>query len=159
MRSPSILTITILWLVVNAGLWALDMNSDNYGSLSDFLNDLYGDADKNAGLTAFPVLNVPMGGRSEGMAGAFSAVADDVSFIEWNPAGSATLSNSELALFHNNWIADTKLEGAIFATRLKNLGIAGGGKWLYTPFSEYNLDGERVSKGYCSEGVAILTGS
>jgi tetratricopeptide (TPR) repeat protein len=142
-------------------LWGLDSNPDGYGSISDFLNDIYG-IDDNSGLTAFPVLNVPMGGRSEGLAGAFTAVADDASFLEWNPAGSSMLSHSELALFHNNWIADTKVEGAVFATRfskVKNLGIAAGGKWLYTPFTEYNLYGERVSKGYYSEAVAILNTS
>jgi len=131
---------------------------DDYGSVSDYLNDIYG-IDNNAGLTAFPVLNIPMGGRSEGMAGAFSAVADDISFIEFNPAASSILSKSELAFFHNNWIADTKIESAAYATRFGNLGIAAGLKWLYLPFTEYNLYGERVSNGYYSEGVAILNAS
>jgi len=131
---------------------------DDYGSIADYLNDIYG-IDDNAGLTAFPVLNIPMGGRSEGMAGAFSAVADDISFIEFNPAGSSMLSKSELAFFHNNWIADTKIEGAAYAVRFGNLGIAAGAKWLYLPFTEYNIYGERVSNGYYSEGAAILNAS
>ncbi|GHU64451.1 hypothetical protein FACS189447_01260 [Spirochaetia bacterium] len=133
----------------------MDFNADSYGSISDYLNSIYG-PDENAGLTSFPVLNVPMGGRSEGMAGAFAAVSDDISFIEYNPAGSSMLSNSELALFHNNWIADTKVEGAVFASRYGDLGFAAAGKWLYTPFTEYNMYGERVSKGYYSEIVAAL---
>ncbi|MDR1319503.1 MAG: UPF0164 family protein [Treponema sp.] len=145
-----------LFSAVLAG--ALNTDADDYGSVSDYLDSIYG-IDDNAGLTAFPVLNVPMGGRSEGMATAFSAVSDDISFIEYNPAGSALLPRSELAFFHNNWIADTKIEGAAFATRIKDLGLAAGGKWLYTPFTEYNLYGERVSKGYYSEAVAILNGS
>ncbi|MDR2049413.1 MAG: UPF0164 family protein [Treponema sp.] len=130
---------------------ALDFDPDGYGSMSD----IYG-IDDNAGLTAFPVLNVPMGGRSEGMATAFTAVADDLSFIEWNPAGSAMLEYTELGFFHNNWIADTHVEGAVFASRFRDLGYAAGVKWLYTPFSEYNMFGERVSKGYYSEAVATL---
>jgi hypothetical protein len=135
--------------------FAIDFDPDNYGSLSDYLEEVYG-IDDNAGLTAFPVLNVPMGGRAEGMAGAFSAVADDASFIEWNPAGSARLPKTELAFFHNNWIADTKVEGAAFGMREKNLGFAASTKWVYTPFTEYNLWGDRVSKGYYAEGVVIL---
>jgi tetratricopeptide (TPR) repeat protein len=131
---------------------------DTYGNFVDYLNRIYG-IDNNAGLTAFPILNVPMGGRSEGMASAFSALADDVSFLEFNPAGSSMLNKTELAFFHNNWIADTKLEGAAFATRFGNLGFAAGAKWLYTPFTEYNIYGERVSGGYYSEGVAILNTS
>jgi tetratricopeptide (TPR) repeat protein len=145
----------LLLLLNAAGIWGLDTDSGGYGSLSDWLNDIYG-IDENAGLTAFPVLRIPTGGKSEAMAGTFTAVADDASFLEWNPAGSSMLSQSELAFFHNNWIADTKVEGAVFAYRIRNLGIAAGGKWLYTPFTEYNLFGERSSKGYYSEAVAAL---
>ena len=135
--------------------FAANMGDDLYGSLHDFFSDMYG-ADENAGLTAFPVFTVPIGGRSEGMAGAFAAVCDDISFIEWNPAGSSGLVKTELAFFHNNWIADTKIESAIFATRLKNWGFATAGKWMYTPFTEYGAWGERLSKGYYSEASAIL---
>ena len=136
----------------------LASTQDFYGNIADYLNSIYG-IDDNAGLTAFPVLNVPMGGRSEGMAGAFSAVSDDVSFIEYNPAGSSMLAKSELAFFHNNWIGDTRLESIVYALRFGNLGVAAGGKWLYTPFTEYNIYGERVSSGYYSEGVGILNAS
>ena len=146
------LGIFSLCIAVPAG--AAD-NSDSYGSIADYLDGIYG-IDSNAGLTAFPVLNVPMGGRSEGMASAFTAVSDDISFIDFNPAGSSMLSRSEMAFFHNNWIADTKVEAAVFASRIKNLGLAGAGKWLYTPFTEYNLYGERVSKGYYSEAAAVF---
>jgi len=131
---------------------------DSYGSFADYLNNIYG-TDNNAGLTAFPILKIPMGGRSEGMASAFTAVSDDISFIEYNPAGSSMLAKSELAFFHNNWIADSKVEGLVYATRLGNLGIAAGGKWLYVPFTEYNMYAERVSNGYFSEGAVILNAS
>jgi hypothetical protein len=146
---------SIFFLMLTDKAGALDFDSGAYGSISDYLNSIYG-PDENAGLTAFPVLNVPMGGRSEGMAGAFSAVSDDISFVEYNPAGSAMLDRTELALFHNNWIADTKIEGAVFAHRRGNLGFAAGAKWLYTPFTEYNIYGDRVSKGYYSEAVGAL---
>jgi len=155
MRKYPVLIIIIVFLFLSGAAGALDFSPDGYGSISDYLNSIYG-PDPNAALTAFPVLKIPMGGRSEGMAGAFTAVADDVSFIEYNPAGSSMLSTSELALFHNNWIADTKLEGAVYASRYKDLGFAAGVKWLYTPFTEYNMYGDRVSKGYYSEGVGTM---
>jgi tetratricopeptide (TPR) repeat protein len=138
-------------------VWA-DNSQDSYGNISDYLNNIYG-IDDNSGLTAFPILNIPMGGRSEGMAGAFSAVCDDISFLEFNPAGSAFLEKSELAFFHNNWIADVKIEGIAYAMRFGDLGIAAGAKWLYSPFTEYNYYGNRVSGGYYSEGVAVLNAS
>jgi hypothetical protein len=139
-------------------LMGVDFDHDSYGSVTDYLDEIFG-IDDNAGLTAFPVLNIPIGGRAEGMASAFAAVADDASFIEFNPAGSSMLSRSELAFYHNNWIGDTKIEGLVYTNRVKNLGFAAAGKWLYTPFTEYNLYGERVSKGYYSEAEAVLNGS
>ncbi|MDR2618835.1 MAG: UPF0164 family protein [Treponema sp.] len=155
MKKALFLFCSIILFTLPGKAGALDFDSDSYGSISDYLNSIFG-PDENAGLTAFPVLNVPMGGRSEGMAGAFAAVSDDISFIEYNPAGSAVLPYTELALFHNNWIADTKVEGAVFAHRLGNLGFGAGAKWLYTPFTEYNIYGDRVSKGYYSEAVGTL---
>jgi hypothetical protein len=149
--------LSIIFLI-NPAVRAVDLDSGAYGSVADYLDDIYG-IDDNAGLTAFPILNVPIGGRSEGMAGSFSAVSDDISFIEYNPAGSSTLSRSELAFFHNNWIADTKIEGLVYASRINNFGISAGGKWLYTPFTEYNMYGDRVSKGYYSEAMAVLNAS
>jgi hypothetical protein len=148
-----------VWLVLSplAPVWASDRH-DLYGDIVDYLNNIYG-IDNNAGLTAFPVLNIPMGGRSEAMAGAFSAVSDDISFLEFNPAGSSTLNRSELAFFHNNWIADTKMEGIAYANRFGDFGLAAGAKWLYSPFTQYNMYGESVSSGYYSEGVVILNAS
>jgi hypothetical protein len=136
-------------------LMGVDFDHDSYGSVAEYLNEIFG-MDDNAGLTAFPILNIPIGGRAEGMASAFAAVADDASFVEFNPAGSSMLSRSELAFYHNNWIGDAKIEGLVYTTRIKNLGLAAAGKWLYTSFSEYNLYGERVSKGYYSEAEAAL---
>jgi hypothetical protein len=147
-----------VFLLVPALTWAVDMDSDAYGSVTDYLNGIYG-IDDNAGLTAFPILNIPIGGRSEGMAGAYSAVADDVSFIEFNPAGSSMLTISELAFFHNNWIADAKIEALAYAARFNNIGIGASGKWLYVPFTQYGYFGDRLSKGYYSEAVAVLNGS
>jgi hypothetical protein len=156
-RRMSIFQITLFFLLINGVLWASE-RQDRHGGLAGELNRIYG-IDDNAGLTTFPVLNIPMGGRSAGMASAFAAVADDASFIEHNPAGSSMLEKTEFAFFHNNWIADVNIEGIVYATRFNDFGIAAGGKWLYTPFTEYDLIAERVSSGYYSEGVAILNAS
>jgi tetratricopeptide (TPR) repeat protein len=141
--------------VPQGGLQAWETGEGFYDSFADFLNGAYG-VDENAGLTALPVLNIPMGGKAEAMAGAFAAVADDVSFIEWNPAGSAMLETASLAFFHNNWIADTKIEAAAFSNKLGNVGFGAAAKWLYTPFTEYSEWGVRSSKGYYSEAVGTL---
>ncbi|MFW5890815.1 MAG: UPF0164 family protein [bacterium] len=125
--------------------------SDFYSSISDSITP-----DPNAGLTAFPIFNIPLGGKFESMATAYTAVSNDVSYLQSNPAGGASLTWTELSFSHNNWIADSNLEGILFTMRINDLGIGIGGKFLYTPFTEYNSWGERVSKGYYSESVATL---
>ena len=67
-------------------LYSADI-SDIYYNADSFLDSL---DDPNTGLTAFPTLLIPMGGRFEAMGTAFTAVADDAGYIESNPAGSAT---------------------------------------------------------------------
>jgi tetratricopeptide (TPR) repeat protein len=155
-KKTVILAVFLLFFPLLA-VWA-DDSEGNYGNIADYLNKIYG-IDDNAGLTTFPILNIPMGGRSEGMAGAFSAVSDDISFLEFNPAGSSMLEKSELAFFHNNWIADAKIEGVAYASRFGDFGLAAGTRWLYLPFTEYNYYGNRVSNGYYSEGVVVLNAS
>jgi hypothetical protein len=161
MRKAICSKITVFFIVIPVFFSLSSVTADErqniYGNIADYLNKIYG-IDNNAGITTFPVLNIPIGGRAEGII-AYSAISDDISFIEVNPAGSSMLQKSELAFFYINWIADTKIEGVAYATRFGDLGLAAGAKILYLPFTEYNLYGERVSGGYYSEGVAILNAS
>ncbi|HOX31232.1 MAG TPA: UPF0164 family protein [Spirochaetales bacterium] len=120
-----------------------------YQAFSDILNP-----DPNSGLTTFRSLLVPMGGLAEGMGTAYTAVARDSSYFESNPAASSCLDYTELAVFHNNWIADSKIEGAVYTIRYKGLGFGVGGKWLYLPFTAYDDFGERSGSGYYSEAMA-----
>lgn len=149
---------SIVLVILIIPLYALDVNNTFYGSITDYILSING-IDSNQGLTTLPILSIPMGGRSEGLATAFAAVADDTSYIEWNPAGSSMLANTELSFYHNNWIADSKIEGLVYTQRMGNLGLGIGGKWLYLPFTEYNDYGERASKGFYSEAVMILNAS
>ena len=110
--------------------------------------------DPNTGLTVFPTLLVPAGGRYEGMGTAYTALAWDSGFLEANPAGSAVLEQSELSFLHHNWIADSRVEGVIYTFRLNDLGIGFGGKFLYLPFTEYGDWAQREAAGIVSETVA-----
>ena len=46
-----------------------------------------------AGVRAAEFLTIPVGARGIGMGSAYSAVADDISAIWWNPAGLGFLEN------------------------------------------------------------------
>jgi opacity protein-like surface antigen len=123
--------------------------SDLYQVMSNILN-----IDRNAGRTTMRSLLIPMGGLAEGMGTAYSAVAKDASYFESNPAASSVLESTELSVFHNNWIADSRIEGAVYTIRYKSLGVGIGGKWLYLPFPAVDQFGDRVGAGYYSESMA-----
>ena len=141
---------TIFLISASLFLYAQDF-SDIYKDASSF-SDLF--ADVNTGLTVFPILMVPGGGKYEGMGTAYTAVAGDSGFLEANPSASSVLDFTELSFIHNNWIADSRLEGVIYTMRFNDLGIGFGGKFLYVPFTGYDDWGERTGGGYYSESIA-----
>lgn len=147
-------TLTLSFILITLSLSAADL-ADFYSGLSSLGTDSF-ISDKNTGLTIFPTLLIPSGGLYEGMGTAFTAVSSDSSYIESNPAGSSGLLYTEVALNHNNWIADSNIEGVIYTTRFNNLGIGIGGKFLYVPFIGYNRWGEELSSSYYSETVATM---
>ncbi|HET6451867.1 MAG TPA: UPF0164 family protein, partial [Spirochaetia bacterium] len=113
-------------------------------------------ADNNTGLRSFPTLLVPMGGIAEGMGTAYTAMAKDAGYIEYNPASSSLLPTSELAFFHHAWIADTNMESAVYTNRFGDLGFGVGGKFLYVPFTAYNDWGAAVANNYISETIGTV---
>jgi hypothetical protein len=147
-RRRGLLALFLIIFVLGAGA------QQAFPSAYDFIYGLF-DPDPNEGLTVFLSTLIPMGGSAESMGMAYTAVAQDASFLELNPAGSALLERTQIALFHNNWIQDTRIESAIYAVRFGTLGLAAGGKWLYLPFTERDDYGYRVTSGYYSEALAI----
>lgn len=77
---------------------------------------------KHPGKEQFLQFLIPSGGRYEYLGVSFTALADDASFFEANPAGSAGLSRGEVALFHHSQIHDSHTETVSFARRTQNTG-------------------------------------
>ncbi|MBN2443584.1 MAG: UPF0164 family protein, partial [Spirochaetales bacterium] len=132
-----------------------------FSSCSLLFGDFYDDyarifGDQNAGLTIFPTLLIPLGGRMEGMGTAFTAMAIDSGFIESNPSGSSMLAYNELSFYHHSWIADSNLEGIVYTSRFGDLGLAACGKFLYLPFEAYGEWGRMESSGMISETIGML---
>jgi hypothetical protein len=142
-----LLALALLLLALLPSARGQALISDFY-QLVSFLNP-----DPNSGLTTFPSLLIPMGGLQEGMGTAYSAVGKDSSYFESNPAASSSLEYTELAVYHNNWIADTRIEGAVYTIRYKGLGFGAGGKWLYLYFPATDDFGGRNGAGYYSEAM------
>ncbi|MGA2764318.1 MAG: UPF0164 family protein [Spirochaetia bacterium] len=149
MKGAKFFTICCLLVTIGAVSWA--DSADFYSAWSNLMKNF---ADPNTGLTVFPTLLIPMGGKYEGMGTAYTAMAADGGFMESNPAASSRLARTELSFFHHAWIADSNLEGIIYTMRFNDLGIGLGGKFLYVPFTAYNEWGVAGAQDYISETVA-----
>lgn len=57
---------------------------------------------ENGGVVAAPILQVPVGARASGMGTAFTAVADDASSMNYNPAGLTSQRQRELTMMQMN---------------------------------------------------------
>ena len=124
--------------------------------LGDFFSAL---SDENEGTTTFRSLLIPFGGRTESLGSAYTGLCDDISYLRFNPAAGAIQKETQIALFHNSWIADSKLETLAFSTRFKNiphLSAAGYISCFYLPFTEYDFFGERVAGSYYTESIGAL---
>lgn len=144
--------ILLTAVIIPVKLFSLEY-VDVFSSLADSFS---GFVDKNAGTTVFPSLNIPSGGREESLGAAFTALADDIGFFDYNPAASCVLENTELALFHNSWISDSNVETLAFSQRKDDFGYGAKLKCFYVPFTEYNDFGDRVASNYYSETTGTL---
>lgn len=149
-----------LFIIVALPALSLGLRESEFSNTYYDLVGAYGSPDvDNTGLTALPVLNVPLGGEYEAMAKAYTAVSRDPSFFFANPAGSSELTNTEISIYHNNFIADTNLEGAVYTSRWGSLGVGAAGKYVHVPFTEYDDYGVQQGSYTNSEGVVGLNAS
>lgn len=108
--------------------------------------------------TSFPSLNIPAGGRCESLGTAMTAMCDDPSFMDYNPAVSSILKETQAAVFHNSQISGGSMETITGTTRLNNFGTGFQLKTFFSPLSRYNLSGTKNSSSYYSEtSLAINT--
>lgn len=105
-----------------------------------------------------PMLKMVYGSRALGMGGAFSAVSDDVYYIDSNPAGGNVQKVSQLSLLHQEWIEDTNYEAIRFSRGLWNRFFIGFGfTYLYIPFTYFDECGyDSGASALISQGLGVL---
>jgi tetratricopeptide (TPR) repeat protein len=84
----------------------------------------------------FPLADQGIGARAIGMGSAFVAVGGDLSALDWNPAGLASLPSAQLALDHDFYLQDLTQDILAFAQP------EGWGGW-------------GLSLGYLSDGTLV----
>ncbi len=118
---------------------------------SSFVDTFFSFVDPNEGTTSFRSLLIPIGGRTESLGSAYTGFCDDIGYMNYNAAGSAIQKQTQLAVFHNSWIADSNMETLSFTTRKNHFGFGTQLSCFYLPFTEYNIFGERVNGNYYTE--------
>lgn len=100
-------------------------------------------AETNNGQTAADFLLIGSGARAAGMGGAFTAVAEGVSTMYFNPAGLTEIDGGEVLLSHFAWYQDMSLEYGVFGYRLSDVTTAAVSitYFNYGTIQGYDFDG------------------
>ena len=90
------------------------------------LNNTSGQDDfKRVGKSGFGFLKISPSARAAGMGDAFTAIADDVTTIFYNPAGLTNLNNFVFNFNHTDWIVNSSIISGAIATPLGRNGALG----------------------------------
>ena len=107
------MSFTIKIIICVCALFVIESNAQSGSSLN------------KTGTTAAQFLKIGIGPRAIGMGGAFTALADDINAMYWNPAGLSRMNSKEAFFNHVDWIMDVKMENAGFALDVADLGTLG----------------------------------
>jgi len=114
----------------------------------------------NAGTSGGTVLNVPVGARAIAMGEAFTAQADDVSSLYWNPAGLAFLNQSQASFMYNQYLKDLTYNNAAVAVPLENAALGGSASYLsYGHIAGADAAGNPTADVNAYSGVATVGGA
>ena len=72
------------------------------------------------------MLNIGIGARPVSMGCAYTATADDINSIYWNPAGLSLMKTREIGATHAEWLLDTKYDFIGLGLPMKNAALGFG---------------------------------
>ena len=111
--------------------------------------------------TGAAFLKIGVGARPIAMGNAFTAVADDINAIAWNPAGLSLLGQKEVGATHAEMFADTRYDFVGYAQPLKakdgtDYGTAGFGVQYLTQGAIDGRDANRqATGGFTASDMAV----
>lgn len=109
------------------------------------------------GSTGGNVLNIGVGARAIGMGEAYTAMADDVSSLHWNPAGIAFMNQSQASFMYNKFMKDLTYQNASVAVPFEYGGLGASLSYLsYGDIQGYDEDGNATGGLSAHSGVATV---
>lgn len=103
-------------------------------------------------------LDIGVGARALGMGGAYTALADDVNSLYWNPAGLAKLKKREFTASHAEMFESTRLDFLAYAHPTSQGTLSAGLTYL----SQGKIEGRdglgRPTAGYDASDAAVSAG-
>jgi hypothetical protein len=104
-----------------------------------------------------PMLKMTFGSRALALGGAFVGVADDVYYMDANPAGGEATPVLKLSLLHQEWIHDVNYEAVRVGSNIgRHLYWGLGFTYLYLPFTYYDDYGSAASSATISQALGML---
>lgn len=110
-----------------------------------------------AGTTGADFLNLPVGARAVGMAGAYSSVAEDASAIYWNPAGLVQIPKLSAMFMRSEYVDDISYQYAAYAQRLSYDSVIGISFMMTDIGSIEGMDKSRNSIGSFNPQDQVFT--
>lgn len=110
-----------------------------------------------AGSSGASFLRVGQGARAAAMGEAFTAAADDVDALYWNPAGLTQVKRLQMVFDHAAWLDNTGVEHAAFAVRTGTAAVAGAGLTYLNTGDIRRANKYGYEEGFYSAGDLALT--
>lgn len=103
-------------------------------------------------------LKIGVGARALGMGGAYSAIANDINAMGWNPAGLSRMTRSELGFSHAQLAADTRYDFMGYAAPTAYGVLGAAGTYLNQGAIEGRDENGKTGGGYsASDSVMSLS--
>jgi hypothetical protein len=130
------------WAILSlaaAPAMAQGISRQDYSGLDKYLTQGRPDNSSFVGVRAAEFLTIPVGARGIAMGNAFTAVADDISAIWWNPAGLGFLEKKELMLTVVDYTLDLRYSYAAAAVPINDGNLVLGGFFGYLDIPEMEI--------------------
>ena len=114
-------------------------------------------ASSGAGTTGGNILTMGVGARPLAMGEAYTAQADDISSLYWNPAGLGLLNQSQASFMYNPSYTDMKFQNAAVALSIENGGIGGSLSYMsFGPIDGFDVNDQPTGSVNAHSSVGTL---